>query len=120
MKLGRQAMNEVFQGVGNGHEEAVVRKGERKYILKSLPHPSSKRSSLQFDLLGTRSSVVDGRWPSARWAFRESLEEHSESEGIMHLRKADGIRIPFRCWRRSRLHKCGGRKLNTPNLPGGG
>ncbi len=31
MKLGRQAMSEVFQGVGNGYEGAVMRKGGRQY-----------------------------------------------------------------------------------------
>ena len=31
MGLGRQAMNKVFQGMGNGYEGAVIYKGERKY-----------------------------------------------------------------------------------------
>ena len=31
MGLGRQAMNKVFQGMGNGYEGAVIYKGGRKY-----------------------------------------------------------------------------------------
>jgi len=31
IKVGRKAMGEVFQGIGNGYEGAVLNKGERKY-----------------------------------------------------------------------------------------
>ena len=44
MKLGRQAMGEVFQGMGNGYEGAVIHKEGWKYRVRRLPHDESARA----------------------------------------------------------------------------